>query len=226
MKVVRVHNPNGLMATKLKGRKTMATRKRKTVTRRHHRRARAAVNPRRRRSHARRRNPGIVRRRRRSVAATNPRHRHHRRRRNPSALRVGQILKDMIYGAGGAILTRTAASIAGGFIPSAFAGNAFAGPVLQAGLAVTLVRWSGKKFLGQSQGDIMMLGGLISAGLDAADKFLPNIQGQLTGILRAPVQIAPTVAAQQAALAGYSDVEEVQGFADVEDVQLSEFGSY
>lgn len=198
-----------------------------TRTRRHTTRARAATNPRRRRSR-RRHNPHrfVARRRthRRSTAA-NPRRRrrHFSRRRNPSALRVGQILKDMIYGAGGAILTRTGSSLALGFIPSSITANALAGPALQALIAVTAVRWAGKKFLGQAQGDIMMLGGLISAGLDAADRFLPNIQGQLTGIIRAPVQVAAPVQAEQAAL---SDVYDVPGFADVEDVELTQFGSY
>lgn len=213
----------------------MATRARRraTTTRRRKPRAAAAAktNPRRRRSR-RRHNPHVVARRRtrRRSVAVNPRRRrrHFSRRGNPSALKVGQILKDMIYGAGGAIVTRTVSSLAQGFVPGAFASNPLVGPGLQALTAVTVVRWAGKKFLGPAQGDIMMLGGLISAGLDAADKFLPNIQGQLTGIIRAPVQVAAPVnvqgvTAEQAALA---DVYDVGGFADVEDVQLSEFGSY
>lgn len=210
----------------------MATRARRraTITRRRKPRARAAAttNPRRRRSR-RRHNPHVVarRRQRRSVAA-NPRRRrrHFSRRRNPSALKVGQILKDMIYGAGGAIVTRTVSSLAQGFVPGAFASNPLVGPGLQALTAVTVVRWAGKKFLGQAQGDIMMLGGLISAGLDAADRFLPNIQGQLTGIIRAPVQVAAPVNVSGAEQAALADVYDVPGFADVEDVQLSEFGSY
>lgn len=210
----------------------MKTRRRKTTVRRRrsNTRARAAVNPRRRRRHRRRHNPVIVARRSRRRAVANPRRRrrHSRRRRNPSALRVGQILKDMIYGAGGAILTRTGASLVSGFVPGAFAGNPLVGPGLQAVIAVTGVRWLGKKFLGQSQGDIMMLGGLISAGLDAADRFLPNIQGQLTGIIRAPVQIAAPVngGAIAAGDQAVGDVYDVTSFADVEDVQLSQFGSY
>ena len=182
--------------------------------------ARKAVNPRRRRRHARRRNPTVIvartRRRSRRAAAPATRRRHHRRRHNPSALRVGQILKDMIYGAGGAILTRAGSSIAIEFVPAALTGNPLASPALQALIAVTVVRWGGKKFLGQQQGDIMMLGGLISAGLDAADKFLPNIQGQISGIVRAPVSVAPNVT--QGQLAGYSDVYDVQGFDGLSDV--------
>lgn len=133
----------------------------------------------------------------------------------------------MIYGAGGAILTRTGTSLVQGFVPSALASSPFAGPVLQAVVASTAVRWAGKKFLGQTQGDIMMLGGLISAGLAAADQFLPNIQGQLTGIIRTPVQVTQPVVAGN----GMNDVYEVgpgpyPGFADVEEVQLGEFGAY
>lgn len=215
----------------------MAKRKRSTTTVRRRRRSTArAANPRRHRRSRRRHNPGVfvARRRTRRAAASNPhrRHRRHhsRRRHNPSALRVGQILKDMIYGAGGAILTRTGTSIAQGFVPGAFAGSPFTGPILQAAVAATAVRWLGKKFLGPTQGDIMMLGGLISAGLAAADQFLPNIQGQLTSIIRAPVQIAPPAAAQLPGNA-MADVYEVgpgpyPGFADVEEVQLGEFGAY
>jgi len=200
-----------------------------TRTRRRTVRARAVTNPRRRRSR-RRHNPSrIVARRRTRRLAVNPRRRrrrHFSRRRNPSALRVGQILKDMIYGAGGAILTRTGSSLAMGFVPGSLTANPLAGPALQAVIAVTAVRWAGKKFLGQTQGDIMMLGGLISAGLDAADKFLPNIQGQLTGIIRAPVQVAAPIQAATGDQGALGDVYDVPGFADVEDVQLSDFGSY
>jgi hypothetical protein len=99
------------------------------------------------------------------------------------------------------------------------------------------VRWAGSKFLGGPQGDMMMLGGLISAGLSLADRFLPNIQGQLTGIIRAPVAVAPqaaipegaTMTQPQGALAGYSDVYDVPGFAgfaDVEDVNTGAFNNY
>ena len=211
-------------------------RKRRTTTVRRRRRTTArAANPRRhRRSRRRRSNPSafVARRRTRRAAASNPhrrrRRRHHsRRRRNPSALRVGQILKDMIYGAGGAILTRTLTSVAQGFVPGMLAGSPFTGPVLQAVVAAVPVRWAGKKFLGQTQGDIMMLGGLISAGLAAADQFLPNIQGQLTGMInRTPVQVAAAPGQ-----IGMSDVYDVgsapyPGFADVEEVQLGEFGAY
>lgn len=208
----------------------MARRRRTTRRRRRVTRA-VAVNPRRRRhTRRRRRNPLVV------MRTSSPR-RHHRRRRhhsrrrhNPSALRIGQIAKDMIYGAGGAILTRAGTGLISGFVPGALAGSPFIDPVLQAAVAVTGVRWLGKKFLGSNQGDIMMLGGLISAGLSAADKFLPNIQGQLTGILRAPVATAPNAALPQGAQA-LSDVEDVDmvaaGFGglhgilgDVEDVQM------
>jgi hypothetical protein len=115
------------------------------------------------------------------------------------------------------------ASVAIGFVPGVLSANALANPALQAAIAVTLIRWGGKKFLGQSQGDAMMAGGLISAGLALADQFLPNIQGQLAGIVRAPVQVAPGVG--QAALAGYGDVYDVQGdvgFGDVYDVDANQ----
>lgn len=191
-----------------------------------------AVNPRRRRRRSRRRNPTVIvarRRRSKRAVSTNPRRRRHARRRNPSAIQVGQILKNILYGTGGAIATRTGASLVSGFVPGAFAGNPLTGPVLQAVIAATLVRWAGGKFLGKSQGDIMMFGGFISAGLDAADKFLPNIQNQLTGIIRAPVSIAPGVGGQAAALAGVGDVYEVSGFnglGDVYDVSTSEYNNF
>jgi hypothetical protein len=136
-------------------------------------------------------------------------------------LRIGQIVKDMVYGAGGAILTRTGTAILSGFVPGAFAGSAFIDPALQALVAVTLVRWGGKKFLGASQGDVMMLGGLISAGLSAADKFLPNIQGQLTSIVRAPIAAAPQAAipVQGAGLGDVYDVDmNAAGFGGLGDV--------
>ena len=179
------------------------------------------VNPRRRRRSSRRRNPQIVTR---AISARGHRRRHHRRRNNPSAIRVGQILKDMIYGAGGAIATRAGASIAQSFIGSALGANPLVGPAVQAAVAVTLVRWGGKKFLGQQQGDIMMLGGLISAGLALADQYVPNLQGQLTGIVRAPVTVAPGVGATPA----LGDVYDVPGFAghglgDVYDVEPNQF---
>ena len=229
MKIVRVHNPGGLRATKSrKGKgKTMARRRRKTTTRRRTRRA-VAVNPRRRRRHARRRNPVIVARSRRRRSATTHR-RHHRRRRNPSALHVGQILKNILYGTGGAIGTRVIASVASGFVPGSLAGNPLTGAALQALIAATVIRWGGGKFLGKAQGDAMMFGGFISAGLDAADKFFPNVQGQLTGmfgnIVRAPVQVAPTVG-QVTGQQAMGDVYEVEGFADVYDVETNAFNSY
>lgn len=189
------------------------------------------VNPRRRRR-SRRRNPTVIvaRRRSRRAVSVNPRRRRrHARRSNPSAIQVGQILKNILYGTGGAIATRTGASLVSGFVPGAFAGNPLTGPVLQAVIAATLVRWAGGKFLGKPQGDIMMFGGFISAGLDAADKFLPNIQNQLTGIIRAPVSIAPGVGGQAAALAGVGDVYEVPGFnglGDVYDIATSDFNNF
>lgn len=216
----------------------MARRRRKASTTRRRKVVARATNPRRRRRHARRRNPVIVarsRRRRssRAVAAAPRRRRRHARRRNPSALHLGQIFKNIVYGTGGAIVTRSAAAIASGFVPGMFAGNPLTGPALQVLIAATVVRWGGKKFLGQQQGDAMMFGGFISAGLDLADRFLPNVQGQLTGMFRSPVQVAPGVAGPAGQLAGYGDVEEVYGFAggalgmgDVEDVMVNEFNGY
>ncbi len=236
MKLVRVHNPSRVTVAKQRKGAKMAARRRRKTTRRRTTTARAsAVNPRRRRRrHSRRRNPTVMaapRRRRRSV--TRHKRRRHSIRRNPSALRIGQIAKDMIYGAGGAILTRTGTAVLSGFVPGALSGSPFVDPALQAIIAVTLVRWGGKKFLGQAQGDIMMLGGLISAGLSAADKFLPNIQGQLTSIVRAPIQTAP-----QAAIpvngSGLGDVYDVDmqaagfgalnGLGDVYDVDMDVAG--
>lgn len=131
----------------------------------------------------------------------------------------------MIYGAGGAILTRTGTALVSGFVPGAFAGSPFVDPLLQAAVAAVPVRWLGRKFLGQTQGDIMMLGGLISAGLSLADKFLPNIQGQLTSIVRAPIQVAPQAAipVQGGGLGDVYDVDMVaagfgQGYNPLGDV--------
>lgn len=143
---------------------------------------------------------------------------------------IGALFKNAIYGAGGAIGTRVLTSFAIGFVPGSLAGNSLAEPVLQAAIAATAIRMLGGKFLGKPQGDLMMMGGLISAGLKAVDNFFPNIQGQLTGIIRAPVAVAPAVAPAQ--LAGYSDVEDVPGFSglgaygDVEDVDTGAFNNY
>ncbi len=230
MRVVRVHNPSSLRATR-KGKKTMAATKRKRhVTRRRHR----ASNPHKRRH---RRRAVANTRRRHNPAGQVTRRRHHRRRHNPSALRVGEIIKDAIYGAGGAVLTRVGAGAIQGFLPGVFTTSSLAAPIAQAGIAVIPVRWLGKKFLGQRQGDLMMLGGLVSAGLALADVYLPNIQSQLAGFL--PVSFAPQAAlppavqaqiaqgaaqgaAQAAAMAGYGDVEDVDmidaGFGDVEEL--------
>lgn len=219
----------------------MAKAKRKRATGRRRTSREAAANPRRRRHSRRRNNPGIVRRRRRAAAAVNPRRRRHARQRNPSAANIGAIIKNMAYGSGGAILTRVGSSLVGSFVPASLSQSAFAEPTLQAIIAVTAVRMLGGKFLGKPQGDVMMLGGLISAGLNAADRFLPNIQGQLTGMIRAPVAVAPGVmvgagapAAALAGFRGYADVEDINyqaegfgnPFGDVEDVQVSEFNSY
>ncbi len=148
---------------------------------------------------------------------------------------IGSIFKQMVYGAGGAILTRTGASLAMGFIPGSLTSNQFAEPIVQAAVAVGVGKLGGK-FLGKPQGDLMMVGGLISAGLKLADQFLPNIQGQLTGIIRAPVNVAPQVGAGMpaAALAGFRDVEDInyqaEGFGnlfgDVEDVDTGAFNNY
>ncbi len=148
-------------------------------------------------------------------------------------MRIGQIAKDMIYGAGGAILTRAGTSILKGFVPGMLQGSAFIDPALQAVIAVTLVRWGGKKFLGPAQGDILMLGGLISAGLSLADKFLPNIQGQLTSIVSAPIATAPQAAIPVQG-SGLGDVYDVdmqaagfggfQGLGDIYDVDMDVAG--
>lgn len=128
----------------------------------------------------------------------------------------------MAYGAGGAILTRTGTALISGFVPGMFAGSPFVDPVLQAAVAVVPVRWAVTKVMGKAQGDIAMLGGLISAGLSLADKFLPNIQGQLTSIVRAPIQTAPQAAIQPVQGSGLGDVYDVDmtaaGFGALGDV--------
>lgn len=228
VKIVRVHNPSRIKVAKRKVKKTMARRKTTRRRRRAVSRTRAA-NPRRRRrrSTARRRhNPGFVARSRRT---SNPRRRRRRfgRRRNPSAIRIGQLAKDAIYGAGGAILTRAGTQIATSFVPQiASLGGSYGEPIIQAAVAATVVRWAGTKFLGKPQGDTMMIGGLISAGLSLADRLLPNLQGQIVGLV--PGQLRP---AQNAAIpaggAGLGDVYDVDmtaaGFGDVEDVDMQQF---
>jgi hypothetical protein len=130
----------------------------------------------------------------------------------------------MVYGAGGAILTRVGAGAVQGFIPGSFATQPYMPAVVQAGVAVIGVRWVGKKFLGQKQGDVMMLGGLISAGLALADAYFPNIQQSLSGIIRFPVAAAPVAALPVTAVtgSGLGDVYDVDmvaaGFGDVEEV--------
>lgn len=233
MRIVRVHNPPKAATKK---RSNMATKRRRTTNKR-----RAAANPRRRRSvRRRRRNPGVVARARR--VTINPRRRGARRhrRRNPSGMQIGQIFKNMIYGAGGAILTRVGAGAVAGLIPGSFATSPLAVPVVQAAMAATAVRWIGKKFFGPAQGDAMMIGGVVSAGLALADAYFPNIQQTLTGIVRAPIALVTPqqVAAAQAADAalagyGYRDVEEVPdsvfaglgSMGDVEDVPAGIFGN-
>lgn len=236
MKIVRVHNPSGLMATKQRRkRKVMARRKRRTTNRRRSVARATATNPRRHRRR-RRHNPVIVARR---ARASNPRRRHHRRRRNPSGMRIGQIFKDMVYGAGGAIATRVIAGAFGGLVPASFAASPITPAAVQAAAAVIPVRWLGKKFLGPQQGDLMMMGGLISAGLALADAYFPNAQAQLTGIIRAPISLipgasaAPGQGAAPTAMGRYADVEEVPDsvfaglgrFSDVEDVPAGIFGN-
>lgn len=155
-------------------------------------------------------------------------------------MRIGEIFKDMIYGAGGAVLTRAIAGAVEGFIPGQFAGNPLARPIVQVVVSVTAVRYGVKKFMGQKQADIAMLGGLISAGLQLADVYLPNVQGSITNILRAPVLVAPqaalpaTTAQALAGYRGYGDVYDVPldspafrgfaGFGDVEEVPNGIFG--
>jgi hypothetical protein len=140
-------------------------------------------------------------------------------------MRIGEILKDMIYGAGGAILTRVGSGAVAGFIPASFAGQSYTTPVLQAAIAVVPVHWLGRKFLGQKQADMMMLGGLISAGLAAADAYFPNVQSQLSSIIRFPVttaQAALLPAAVPVTGSGLGDVYDVDmiqaGFGDVEEI--------
>lgn len=190
-----------------------------------------AANPRRRRRHTRRRrhNPGLVARA--SRRSVNPRRRRRRigRRRNPSAIRIGQLAKDAIYGAGGAILTRAGSQVLTGFVPQvASLGGSFAEPIIQAAVAATAVRWVGAKFLGKSQGEVMMIGGMISAGLAFADRVLPNLQGQIVGLIPGRQMIAPAAnAAIPASGAGMGDVYDVDmqaaGFGDVEDVDMAQF---
>jgi len=213
MKLVRVHNPGRIKVAKTKGTKKMAARRRRTTSRRRRIVRARATNPhRRRRRHSRRRNPSVfvARRRRSTRAATNPRRRRrHSRRRNPSSLQIGQIIKDMAYGTAGALLTRTGTTLLSGFVPGAFSGSPFIDPALQALIAATAVRWGVGKVLGKTQGDIAMLGGFISAGLSFANKFLPNIEGQLTSIVRAPIQMAPQaqIPVQGAGLGDVYDVD-------------------
>lgn len=208
----------------------MATKRKVNRRRRRHH---AAPNPRRRHTRRRRSNP-VMRRSRRAVAF-NPRRRRHHRRRNPGGMRIGQIFKDMIYGAAGAIITRVGAGAVTGLIPGAFASSPLAAPAVQAGVAVIITRWVGKKFMGQQQGDLMMLGGLISAGLALADAYFPSAQAQLTSILRAPISLIPGATPQlpadgSTAMADVYDVPNsvfagLGGFGDVEDVPTGIFSN-
>lgn len=151
-------------------------------------------------------------------------------------MQFGQILKDIIYGTGGAILARTGSGLLIGFVPGGLGSSPMADPILQAALGATAIRWVGKKFLGQRQADTMMLGAFISAGLGFANAFLPNLQNQLTSIVRSPVAVAPQVAAPAQAMsdvydvdmnqAGFGGFNALNGFGDVEDVDLNQFGSY
>ena len=208
----------------------MATKRRRKSNRRRSSAPRAA-NPRRRRRRSRRHNP-VARRARRASAVNPRRRRRHARRRNPGAMRIGEVLKDMVYGAGGAIATRVISSVVTGFVPAALTGSKLTAPGIQAAVAVVPVRWLGKKFLGPKQGDMLMIGGLISAGLALADAYLPGVQDQLTGVLRAPLQFAQPVVVAPAgntAVAGYRDVEEVPdsvfaGMRDVEDIPAGFWG--
>lgn len=125
----------------------------------------------------------------------------------------------MAYGTAGAVLTRTGTALVSGFVPGALAGSPFVDPALQAVIAATAVRWGVGKVLGKTQGDIAMLGGFISAGLSFADKFLPNIQGQLTGFVqRAPIQTAPQATINPVQGSGLGDVYDV-------DMQAAGFGA-
>lgn len=223
MKLVRVHNPSRIAIAKKKGKK-MAARRRKKTTKRRRRVTRVTVNPRRRRRHARRRNPVIV------ARTVRRRRRFGRRRSNPSALRVGQLAKDAIYGAGGAILTRAGAQILTNFVPSVGSFSVYAEPVIQAAVAAVPVRMLGTKFLGKQQGDVMMIGGLISAGLALFDKVLPGVQQSIVGVASFnPIQPAPGAAIPVQG-SGLGDVYDVNlqeaGFGalgDVEDVDMMQF---
>lgn len=228
MKLVRVHNPRGLKATKRKVNKTMAT-KRKSNKRR--RKVTVRVTNRKRRI-SRRRNPATVMARRSNPGAvarrSNPRRqrRGFGRRRNPSAASIGAMLKTAGYGAAGAIFTRVGSGLAQGFVPGAISGSPFIGPVLQAAIAVFAVGPLGSKFFGSAQGEAMKVGGLISAGLAAVDTFLPNAQGMLSNVIRVPVQVAPGAGGGAQVVIpgnGMGDVEELPldafaGLADVEEL--------
>jgi hypothetical protein len=140
--------------------------------------------------------------------------------------------KKAIYGGAGAILTRAGSSLVQGFVPASFATSPLAGPVVQALIAVVGVRYVGNKFLGAAQGDLMMMGGLISAGLAVFDAYLPNAQMQIQNVFRPILPAAQIpVAAQQALAGGYADVYDVpnsafaglRGFSDVEDVPMAIF---
>ena len=203
----------------------MATRRRKRRVNR--RPAAAASNPRRRRrSYRRSRNPVVARSVTRRRITSNPRRRRRARRRssNPSMAGVGSLLKQMIYGAGGAIVTRIGYGVASGFIPAGLGSSRVAKPAIKAAIAAVPVRWAGGKFLGKQQGDLMMLGGLIDAGVDLVNAFLGDVEGQLTTIIRAPVQQLSN-GEGVTTVAGFADVEDVPigsaafaGFGDVEDV--------
>lgn len=199
----------------------MATKRRK---RRTNRRVAAASNPRRRRRVRRRRNPIVARSVTRRRVTSNPRRRRRSRRRsNPSMAGVGSMLKQMIYGAGGAIATRIGYGLTSQFVPAGLGSSRVAKPAIKAAIAAVPVRWAGGKFLGKQQGDLMMLGGLIDAGVDLVNAFLGDVEGQLTTIIRAPVQqLSDGVPATSA---GMADVEDVPiyspafaGLGDVEDV--------
>lgn len=192
-----------------------------------------AANPRRRR---RRRNPATrALATRTATRAVNPSHRRRRRRRNPArrfnptAMKVGEILKDMIYGAGGAVATRALSAAVVGFVPASLASNPISRPVVQALVAVFPVRIGVKKFLGQRASDIAMLGGLISAGLEAADVYFPGVQNSLTNVFRPSIPATTvTPAAALGGYRGYGDVYDVPnsvfaGMGDVEDVPMGIF---
>lgn len=131
---------------------------------------------------------------------------------NPMGGRIGSLMMDTLVGTIGAIAARGGTDLIQGLV--VLPDNKLARPVVTASLAVFVTGPLSKRLpmLGR-RSDLVTIGGLVAAGLEAADAFIPDVAGRLRArATNLANSIRGGVSAPVAGLAGYYDTNSGEYF--------------